>query len=205
MWRGELDGAPVIGSQRREGYETVEIGNADLAQDLREQFDVPKPVSVDLATTIVPVVAVDLTDADGTAATEHPFIAATQRTPAAGSYAVSRIVNNGSGTVLVDRVRVRHNGAVRLELDTIQGINASASGTLGYLNTVPASGGAAVMDEQSAGGITDPYFGIAYVSATTFDEIALGVVLRAGESVSVYGSVAATLLEAVWFGTEFEA
>lgn len=200
MWRGEADPPQIRG-----GYETVEIGNADLAQDLREQFDVPKPVSVDLATTIVPVVAVDLTDADGTALTEHPFIAATQRTPVAGSYAVSRIVNNGTGTVLVDRVRVRHNGAVRLELDTIQGINASASGTLGYLNTTPASVGAAVMDEQSGGGITDPYFGIAYASATLFDEVALGVVLRTGESVSVYGAVAATLLEAVWFGTEFEA
>lgn len=211
MWRGELDSRIYpdgTGDQRpvKSGYHTVEVGNADLAQDLREQFDVPKPVQVDLATTIVPVVSVDLTDEAGTESSEHTWFASTSRTPAAGNFAVSTIANVGSGIIVVDRLRVAHANEVRMT-SVIQGINASAAGELYFLSSTPSPSGLSVEDEQSGGGITNPYVRVRLLGEDAGDPtvIELGLVLHPGQAVSVYGTSAATALHAQWWGREYEA
>lgn len=48
----------------RQGYTVVEPGNADIARRLRAAFGIAERFGVDMATTIVPVVMVELDEAD---------------------------------------------------------------------------------------------------------------------------------------------
>lgn len=209
MWRGEIDGGvmPDGTGDQRQGYRVVEVGNADLAQDLRKQFDVPKPVSVDLATTIVPVVAVDLSDADGSGSSEHPFIAATDITPV--NFGIGSIENRGSGIVVVEKIKALHPGDIRLWFNFGRvNINSSTAGVLFYTNTTPAQPGCTVLQENATGGLVAPYFTleIATTNAAPRDWITLGdgLVLHPGMYMSVWGATNAVRFAAVFAGREFD-
>ena len=210
MWRGEIDGGGVYPDgtgDQRQGYRVVEVGNADLAQDLREQFDVPKPVSVDLATTIVPVVAVDLSDADGSGTSEHPFIAAADITPV--NFGVASIENRGAGIIVVERVKILHTGEGRLWFNAGRvNINLSQAGVLFYTNTTPAAPGATVLQENATGGLVAPYFTLEVATTNTGprDWIPLGdgLVLHPGMYMSVWGSTNALRFAAVFAGREYD-
>jgi hypothetical protein len=86
----------------------VELGNADLANRLREAFDIARRFNLDLATTVVPVVALDLSDAAGagSSTSERDWIAGVGNAVAAsvGYRSYAQISNIGAGTVVIDWV-----------------------------------------------------------------------------------------------------
>lgn len=201
MWRGEIDGARI-----ERGYETVEVGNADLAQDLRKQFDVPKPVSVDLATTIVPVVAIDLSDADGTGETEHHFLIGTDAPAGVGQFPWSIIQNIGQGTIVLEAVLISHlSGEVNITR-TLQGAFVSdAAAVVHYTNTTPGSPSLSGVGRITGGGINAAKISLklANIPSEQFHSLGDGYVLRPGELIALWGSANARMT-AVWRGREFE-
>ena len=201
MWKGEVNG-----DELRTGYKTVEVGNADLAQDLREQFDVPKPVSVDLATTIVPVVAVDLSDADGTTSSEHHFLIGTDAPAGVGQFPWSIIQNVGSNVIVLEAVLFSHlSGEVNLTR-TLQGAFVSdAVAVVHFTNTTPASSGLSGVGRVTGGGINAPKISmkLANIQSEEFHSLGDGYVLRPGELIALWGSANARMT-AVWRGRELE-
>lgn len=88
---------------RREFYETVPIQNADIPRRLRTLFDLASQLQVDLSTTVVPVVSVELDD-EGTAPSETPSaVGGIQAAPGAGLRSFLE-VTAGSRPLVVDRI-----------------------------------------------------------------------------------------------------
>jgi hypothetical protein len=89
------------------GLPVVELGNADLANKLRDAFDIARRFNLDLATTIVPVVSVDISAADDALA---GGILSSYRGGMTGASAVIGIVNRGLDAVTITRIAALCNG-----------------------------------------------------------------------------------------------
>lgn len=83
--------------------DVVELGNADLANRLREAFDIAKRFNIDLATTIVPVVAIDLNEAADVGATGG-FLMGTTRPSQTGSVSLTGLFNGSAEDVLIEEL-----------------------------------------------------------------------------------------------------
>lgn len=189
-------------------YQVVSPGNADLAGDLRKQFEVSQPFQVELATTIVPVVSVDLSDADGSVANEHHFILGTDTTPAAAQFPWSIVQNVGQGVLVLEAVRASHQTNELHIRRTLQGgIISETAGVVHYTNTKPASSGVSIKSRISGGGITDPSIVIKIAnepSAVLWFELGDGYVLHPGDFIALMGMGSGTRMTCAWRGREFE-
>ncbi len=186
------------------GYtETVELGSPDLARDLKEQFDIPKPFDLDLATTIVPVVTVDLTDENDTAPGENAFYAGATITPAAGQFPMVRLTNTGTSTIVVDTVRINHVNQVAITLSR-PALTADNAVSVLYTGSIPAAPRLTVRGQSAAGGLNAdiPVHFTADPEGTVNHD--LGVVLYPGVDLLFFGSSAASFLGIAVWGREYD-